>query len=164
VRIIILGLLLAGLAYVNLIRYETPIEVEALTKRSAQATQAPGSLDGLTKEGVLDPASLSQVQSLSRPVFNRDRRPYKVAAKPKPAPKPKAQPQVKVDRPNFVLLGVSIAGTQRTALVLDRGNGTPEWLPIGGVLEEFELVSIEPEAISMRKSGKTFTFELYAQN
>lgn len=163
-RIVTLTLLLAALGYLNFVRYETPIDVAPLSPRAPVNAGGSGALLASPEnDQALDANQLTQVQSLARPVFNRSRRPFKPAAKPKASAKPDVA-KANVKRPDFVILGISITGSQRSALMLERGSGTPEWLTVGAELEGFKLVAIEPEIVQVTKAGKSFKFDLYAQN
>lgn len=102
-------------------------------------------------------------QTLSRPIFFRERRvprrePAAESAPQVPAPVASVRASVNVER--FKLSGIQILADSRSAY-LAGADGVFAWRRVGDKFDGWEIVKIEPGHVELGQGGQTATLDLY---
>jgi hypothetical protein len=116
-------------------------------------------------------------QTLTRPIFMHDRRPYTppppppprivkpVAAPPPPKPQPpkddKPAPPPPITNPGFRLAGIAIVDQTRQAFLTMPGKQEGIWLKEGETMTGWAVTRITSEMVTIEKSGQSFDLLLY---
>jgi hypothetical protein len=102
-------------------------------------------------------------ETLSRPVFSKDRRSYSlppppppvvVIAPPPPAPPPPPPPPPPPD-PEFVLGGVAITAEFRRAYLVPKSNAEGIWVNEGEQIAGWQVSAITEAAVEIHSAGRT---------
>jgi len=136
------------------------IAVEAQLGARMRAQGAPGG----GKVAAAEPKLLPPVavgapeqaypQMTARPLFIPTRR---------PAPPLETAPQQAFQPGQFVLLGVTIAGNTRIALLREKANGRIHRVEKGGDVNGIKVAEIEPEKVKLTQSGSSEDVQLTVQ-
>jgi hypothetical protein len=88
-------------------------------------------------------------ETTSRTLFNATRRP---APPPPPPPQPEP-PKPQMKKGQFALLGTSIAGDRRTAMLRDVATGRVHRVEQGSVLRELTIAEVKPDKVVLTYAG-----------
>lgn len=168
--------LLAVLVAVNAGLALRPVDVSPVAPERSLA-MAVSATDGVSPpdDGL---AMAHGVESLARPLFHRDRRPFHLAPPPEPEPEEApefddVEPVIEEEAPEFDsvaapmlpsvrLLGVSVIGGRKQALLLDEGDATsPQWVAVGESVGGWMLEAVEGDGIALQGGGQRIEIELY---
>ncbi len=163
--ILVLVLAIAGLLKINWQFLTTPIDTSPIlieqlpTNEQGRITRVKQSQN----DDESDEASFQSVQTLSRPLFNPTRRPFRkqvkktvkvVRAKQKVI-EAKAAPQ-----PDLELLGVSAGPDSTRALVKMEGQDA-QWVQKSDSVENWTIGNILPHSITLVHGKQTAHYELF---
>jgi hypothetical protein len=93
-------------------------------------------------------------ETAARPIFSPTRRPAPVAV---------AAPQPTIQRNQFVLLGVTMAGDTRIAMLRERSNGKLHRVEKGREINGMKVAEIEREAVTLAAGAENETLTLTVQ-
>lgn len=135
-------------------------EVEPQSWRPASLAETRMSAD--TK-----PAERTYQQTLARPIFSKDRRPYRPPPpkppKPvkiaKPAPKPVAPPPIA--DPDLTLAGIAITSDAKQAFMTHPSNSEGRWVKEGEEIMGWRISTILPGEVTLERSGRSIKLRLY---
>jgi general secretion pathway protein N len=136
------------------------IAVEAQIGARLRAQAAPGAGKVAAAEPKLLPmlavAAPEQAypQTAARPLFTPTRR---------PAPPVEVAQQQAFQPGQFVLLGVTIAGNTRIALLREKANGRIHRVEKGGEVNGIKIAEIDPESVKLAQGGSSEVVQLTVQ-
>ncbi len=101
----------------------------------------------------------------TRPLFSRNRRPWRPPEAPikqsEPVAAVKAPPPNLAVKPNFDLIGVSIAGNSSSALLHRPGTAETTWVNLGAQAWDWTVVAISDQKIVVEQAGLQAEISLY---
>lgn len=101
-------------------------------------------------------------QALARPIFFKDRRPYKPPPPKQPPPMKITKPQPPpVTKPDFRLMGIAIISETRRVFLLSPEHQDGVWVKEGEVIEGWRIRQITSNTVTVNKSGRSFDLFLY---
>ena len=108
-------------------------------------------------------------QTLARPIFFKDRRPYRPPP-PKPpappkvakaAPKPVAPAPPPITNPNLTLAGIAITSDAKQAFMTQSSKAEGSWVKEGEEIMGWRVHVILPGEVTLQKSGRSIKLRLY---
>ena len=100
------------------------------------------------------PPEQAYPETAARPLFTPTRR---------PAPEPAAQQQAAFQPGQFVLLGVTVAGDNRIAMLREKSTGRIYRIPRGGEVNGIKLATIERDTVTLAMGGQQEQLPLTVQ-
>ncbi|MCV3243106.1 hypothetical protein [Mesorhizobium sp. ZC-5] len=162
--------MLGAMGWLNHRWMERPVDVSAVISEAGSPALQP---DSSLFNGSDNLPQLQATETLLRPLFHANRRPF-VAPPPEvtAAPvvgdevallagaesEPPTQPEPK---PNLMLVGISISGGTKSALLGLVENPDVRWYSEGDNLDGWILASINNQAVTMARDEETFMVTLY---
>lgn len=138
------------------------IDVEPQNWRPASPAEARASTNTKRNERTYE-------DTLARPVFFKERRPYrppppKPPARPrivKPAPKPVAPAPPPITDPELTLAGIAITSDAKQAFMTHASNSEGSWVKEGEEIMGWRVSAILPGEVTLQKSGHSIRLHLY---
>lgn len=129
----------------------------------------PASLDETRMSADTKRVEKRYQQTLARPIFFKDRRPYHPPPpkppKPrkivKPAPKPVAPTPPPMTDPGLTLAGIAITSDAKQAFMTHSSNSEGSWVKEGGEIMGWRVSTILPGEVTLQKSGRSIKLRLY---
>jgi hypothetical protein len=156
-----LAVVVAGLCYLNWWQLNAPIDVSPIAPVEIEGA---GSADGKPPSAAAnkEPTLMELSETITRPVFRSDRKPF--AAKPVEANAPVTQeqppPQASVD--TLRLVGMMRTGTSaKRALIRVAGLPNAEWVEVGGEVGGWTVGKIETDRVLVKRNGDTAELKLF---
>ena len=106
------------------------------------------------------PAS-ADVQTLSRPLFSKSRRPSAIAAKPAPSETEKANPSA--PPPNVMVSAIVKFGPRTQAFVVSSTAPEGKWLAVGETVDGWSVDAIHSSGIVLKNGERTMMTPLYPE-
>jgi hypothetical protein len=104
-------------------------------------------------------ATNAYVETLSRPIFAKNRRPpILIKAAGGPVRPIKEPPTPSID---FTLAGVTISPLVTKAFIIGGSNPTGIWVNVGAQVAGWTVANIEPASLTLRNGDKTIQVQLY---
>ncbi|MER8583552.1 hypothetical protein NKG95_33620 [Mesorhizobium sp. M1423] len=159
----VLGAMIAGLVAVNVVLYDTPVDIAPIVSEKGRdgglAPSSPGSLQ------IADLGDFTE--TFERPLFSPTRRKFV----PEPVePQPVAVASVVVVQPaaqNVTpavapsLLGISIHGGSAKALLRIAGADSAFWYGNGEIVDGWTISTIDKDQAVLERDGKVARISLY---
>ena len=131
------------------------------------AIWAPPKFDQVARFEPKPRAAFAQITG--RPIFSKTRRPFEppepvsVTIAGTQASAAPALPSSPKSEPSVTLSAVTIAGTNRRALVVSKEQPEGEWLEVGDVIEGWSISAIAAETLLLTSGGQSLTMRLYQE-
>jgi hypothetical protein len=164
-----LGLLsaVAALAALNWQIWTTPSDIRPIALDTAARTGlAPGSVP--TGRERQDNQARNYTDTLARPMFRADRKPFVAEVTPPPSPSVEEtvqqQPAAPQTQPpeGLKLVGIMRDGEGRDrALVKSAQSPTASWLEIGDEIDGWRISEIAPSAVTLSADASSIKLDLY---
>lgn len=106
------------------------------------------------------PAS-ADVQTLSRPIFSKSRRPSAAAAKPASSEAEKANPSA--PPPNVIVSAIVKFGPRTQAFVVSSTTPDGKWLAVGETVDGWSVDAIRSSEMVLKNGERTLTTPLYPE-
>jgi hypothetical protein len=161
-----LGLAAAALALINVLLYETPVDISP-TAPSAQRNTREAQAGATGLPAAAD--STGFAETFARPLFTPTRRKFVPVPKraPVPAqvasdPTPPAQPVASAPPLQApALLGISINGASARVLLKSAGAEAANWYSNGETIDGWTVSGVEKDAAILERGGKSARILLY---
>lgn len=147
VALAVLCAVLAAVVATELVLLADPPSVTASRKVAAAEAKLLPSLATATPES-------SYPETAARPLWIPTRR---------PAPQVAAAPQPSFQPGQFVLQGVTIAGSTRIALLKEKASGRVHRVELGRDVNGLHVAEVEPERVTLTQGGQRETLDLRVQ-
>ena len=160
------GLLLTGaalFAYAGWAAVTVPVDISPLVQEKGEGAWTPSRPEG--HEIAFQPKPLENYKLLlERPVFNKDRKPYKKPPPPPPKPEPvkkKKPPPPPAPPVKLALEGVIMFEGQQMALIRKEGDEDSRPIGMGEKIAGWQVEKVSGNHVVLIKDGKTRDLRLY---
>ena len=132
----------------------------------ATFTWTPDANLSLTNAAGIATSPNAYPESLARPIFFRDRRPYAPPPPPPPPVQVQAAPVIvppqPVMKPDLVVSGIALIGNAKQAYLGSPSNPNGMWVKEGEDVMGWQVVGITKAGVTISRAGKSFDLWLYA--
>ena len=157
---------ITGLALVNWGIANSPVDISPISTQQSRETLFGGATGGVEDN---QNAALSEplfVETFSRPLFARSRRPWEPPQAPPPPQRPTqtARPVARqIEPPDFSLIGISMAGAAAKALLRRHSEFEAVWVSEGETVGGWIVGQIDSQSITVRQDDQTVSMALYPE-